>query len=218
MRKIFANILILTFLSLALVFAINAAPGARASDPAPEDAAEIVAEMEGHGHFTGYTLKDWKDFGLRAMNFAVFFAILWLLLRKPVREYFRGRKENIARTLEYLETQAANLEEQNQVMRKKLSRLSVERESLLSEYEREGARERDRIIAEARKTAESIASKARVAAEQEIKSAKRRLASETGLLAAKIAREILVNNINDEDKSRLMQDFVIQLTKLPSRK
>jgi F-type H+-transporting ATPase subunit b len=213
MRKFFVPTLLLALICLALVFAF--------------DSASIAAEGEdnlafeeggGHGHFTGYTKDLWEDFGKRVLNFAAFAFILWFLLRKPVREYFRGRKENIARTLEYLETQAANLEEQNEVMRKKLSQLSVEKESIMAQYESEGARERDRIIAEAHKTAEIIAQKAKVAADQEIKSAKRRLANETGLLAAKIARDVLIKNITEEDKSNLTVDFVDQLVKLPARK
>ncbi|MDR2351763.1 MAG: ATP synthase F0 subunit B [Deltaproteobacteria bacterium] len=166
----------------------------------------------------GYTSAQWKEFGLRVMNFAVFFAILFFLLRKPVKNFFKGRKEDIARTLEYLETQAKNLEEQNRVTQRKLSELEGERERVIAQFERDGARERDRIIAEAQKTAEAIIHKTEIAMEQELNLARRKLINETGVLAAKIAEELLIKNITDEDKFRLTHEFVSEVTKLPVRK
>jgi F-type H+-transporting ATPase subunit b len=166
----------------------------------------------------GYNVKHWKDFGLRVMNFAVFFAILFFLLRKPVAGFFRGRTENIARTMEYLETQAKNLEEQNQVMKRKLAQLASERDGVLAQYERDGAKERDRIIAEARKSAEQIIRNAELAVDQEAASARRVLARETGLLAVGLAGDILAKNVKDDDKAVLMKDFVSQITRLPARR
>ncbi|MDR1082111.1 MAG: ATP synthase F0 subunit B [Deltaproteobacteria bacterium] len=166
----------------------------------------------------GYDAKAWKDFGLRVMNFAVFFAILFLLLKKPVKEFFRGRSETIARTMEYLETQARNLEEQNQVMKRKLSQLASEREGILAQFERDGAKERDRIIAEAKRTAEQIVRKAETAVAQEAVAARRELARQTGLMAVAIAGEVLAKNVHDEDKSLIMKDFVSQITRLPARR
>ncbi|MDR2613603.1 MAG: ATP synthase F0 subunit B [Deltaproteobacteria bacterium] len=179
------------------------------------DTGLLASEGAGEG---GYSADRWKDFGLRVMNFAVFFAILFALLKNPVRKFFRDRAESIARTMEYLETQARNLEEQNQVMKRKLSQLSAEREGILAQYERDGARERDRIIAEAKRTAEQIVRKAETAVEQETASARRVLARETGLLAVSIAGDVLAQNATDEDRSILMKDFVSQVTRLPARR
>ncbi|MDR1035802.1 MAG: ATP synthase F0 subunit B [Deltaproteobacteria bacterium] len=166
----------------------------------------------------GYDASRWKDFGLRVMNFAVFFAILFLLLRKPVKSFFRGRSETIARTMEYLETQARNLEEQNQVMKRNLSQLASERDGIIAQYERDGAKERDRIIAEARRTAEQIVQKAETAVAQEAVSARRELARQTGLMAVEIAGDVLAKNVRDEDKALIMKDFVSQITRLPARR
>ncbi|MDR2349142.1 MAG: ATP synthase F0 subunit B [Deltaproteobacteria bacterium] len=214
MRDKSARVFVFAVLALTLALFLSEAPAAASGS------AEVAAEAAGaggHASFTGYTSERWRDFGLRVMNFAAFVIILWFLLRKPVKSFFAGRRENIARTLEYLETQAANLEEQNLVLQKKLTQLSVERESVLAQYERDGARERDRIIAEAHAAAELLVKKTEIAMEQELKLAKRRLANETGRLAAKIAEDLLKANVTDEDKSRLMLDFVANVTKLPMR-
>jgi F-type H+-transporting ATPase subunit b len=178
-------------------------------------ASSGLAASEGEG---GYDAEDWKNFGLRVMNFAVFFVILFLLLKKPVKEFFRSRSETIARTMEYLETQARNLEEQNQVMKRKLSQLASEREGILAQFERDGAKERDRIIAEAKRTAEQIVQKAETAVAQEAVTARRELARQTGLMAVSIAGDLLAKNVQDEDKALLMKDFVSQITRLPARR
>jgi F-type H+-transporting ATPase subunit b len=166
----------------------------------------------------GYDAERWKDFGLRVMNFAVFFAILFLLLKKPVKNFFLGRIEYIASQMNYWETQARNAEESNQVMKHNLAQLASEREGILAQYERDGAKERDRIIAEAKRTAEQIVQKAETAVVQEAAAARRVLAHETGLLAVKIAGEVLAGNVGDEDRAVIMKDFVSQLTRLPARR
>ncbi|MDR2461083.1 MAG: hypothetical protein LBE38_09985 [Deltaproteobacteria bacterium] len=196
MRYKTASIIILAFLLLLL-------------------AAPLLA-TEGTSYFN-YSRAAWLDFGKRVMNFVVFFLILFFLLRKPIKAFFKGKKESIARNLEYLETQAANLDEQNQVMRKQLSSLAAEKEAVIAQFEKDGARERDRIIAEAEKTAEGIVLKTEAAMGQEVKTAKRKLAQETGRRAAAIAAEILKKNITDEDKRRAVVDFVGSITKLPAR-
>jgi F-type H+-transporting ATPase subunit b len=181
-------------------------------------AAVVLPAASLHASEGGYSAERWKDFGFRVMNFAVFFAILFLLLKKPVKNFFSGRAENVARTMEYLETQARNLEEQNQVMRAKLAQIAAEREGILAQYERDGAKERDRIIAEARRAAEQIVRNAEIAVEQEAASARRVLARETGLLAVGIAGDVLARNVTDQDKALLMKDFVDQLVRLPVRR
>jgi F-type H+-transporting ATPase subunit b len=167
------------------------------------------------GHLEeGYSTELWKDFGLRVINFILFAGILYFLLRKVVKNFFQGRKEAIARNLEYLETQAKNLEEQNQVMRRRLAQLAQDGEGIVAQYERDGQRERDRIIAEAKETAEQIVRKARTAVEQELRQAKRRLAQETGALAVGLAGEMVSKGITPSDRENLVSDFTDQLAKL----
>ncbi|MDR1608751.1 MAG: ATP synthase F0 subunit B [Deltaproteobacteria bacterium] len=166
---------------------------------------------------TGYSPAQWRDFFWRAINFVVFVGLLFFLLRKPVGAFFRGRRDNIARTIEYLETQTKNLEEQNEVMRRQLSELTSEREAILAQYERDGARERDRIVAEAQKTADLIIQRTEAAMAQELVVARRALATETGELAVKLATELIANNIQPEDQSRLNHEFMERVIRLPAR-
>ncbi|MDR1310250.1 MAG: ATP synthase F0 subunit B [Deltaproteobacteria bacterium] len=200
---------VLAIMALAVV--------ALACVPAQLCLAEGTAGEAGH-EAAGYTMAQWREFGWRIANFAVWALLLFFMVRKPVAKFFRDRRENIARTLEYLETQSRNLDEQTQFMRRQLDQLGQERETILAQYERDGAKERDRIIAEAHRAAEVIVQRAEAAIELELRTARRALAIEAGELARTIARERLVEMTTDEDRGRLALEFVEKVVKLPARK
>lgn len=164
----------------------------------------------------GYSEAQIKDLLLRLMNFAVFFAILFYLCRKPIAKFFRERRENIARNLEYLETQARNLEEQTEIMNKQIADIASERDAILAQYERLGQKEADRIISEAKATAEAIVQKTQAAMELEIKAARQALLREIVELSTRAATELVKSNINDEDQKRLTSEFMAQVEKLKS--
>ncbi|MDR2142293.1 MAG: ATP synthase F0 subunit B [Deltaproteobacteria bacterium] len=215
-----ASFLLTALLALAPVDPALAAAG---DDPSfdtlvTEDAEKGFDALAAEGEKIGYDPKQWRDFIWRAINFVVFVGILFFLLRKPVGAFFRGRQENIARTLEYLETQNKNLEESNGAMRRQLAELTAEREAILAQYERDGTRERDRIIAEAQKAAERIIQKTEVAMAQELLMARRGLAAETGALVVKMAGELISRNIQPEDQARLSHEFMEGVIRLPARK
>lgn len=164
----------------------------------------------------GYSDAQIKDLLFRLMNFAAFFAILFYFLRKPLAKFFRDRSDNIARNLEYLETQARNLEEQNEIMNKQIAGIASERDTILAQYERMGQKEADRIIAEAKATSEAIVQKAQASMELEIKAARQTLLAEVVRLSTQAATDLVKNNINDEDQKRLTSEFMSQVEKLKS--
>ena len=163
------------------------------------------------GHYSDTQV---KDLLFRIMNFVVFFCILFYLLRKPVAKYFRERRENIARNLEYLETQARNLEEQTEIMNRQIAGIASERESILAQYERMGQKEADRIISEAKATAASIIDKAQAAMDLEIKAARQALIEEIVKLSTEAAGDMVKESINDNDQKRLTAEFMAQVEKL----
>lgn len=164
----------------------------------------------------GYSDTQIKDILFRVMNFAAFFAILFYFLKKPICKFFRERSENIARNLEYLETQARNLEEQSEIMNKQIAGIASERESILAQYERQGRKEAERLVAEAKATSEAIIQKAHASMELEIKAARQTLLAEIVRLSTQAAGELVKSNINDDDQKRLTGEFMAQVEKLKS--
>ncbi|MDR1045078.1 MAG: ATP synthase F0 subunit B [Candidatus Adiutrix sp.] len=157
-----------------------------------------------------------RDLLYRIMNFALFFAVLFCVLRKPLAKLFRDRREGIARNLEYLETQARNLEEQTEIMNKQIANIASERDSILAQYERLGQKEAERIIAEARRAAEGIIQKTQAAMDLEIKAARQALLAEIVRLSTETATDLVKNNINADDQKRLTGEFMRQVEKLKS--
>jgi F-type H+-transporting ATPase subunit b len=219
-QKLLAIVALVFFISLTTVPLSSASNSSEVvQDVDKELEAYDVAVTEGIIHEpTGYSTERWHDFFWRIANFVVYVFILYILLRKPVSKYFSGRQENIARTLEYLETQSRNLDEQTKVMSRQLDQLSQERLNILSQYERDGAKERDRIISEAHQTAEVIIQRAEAAMDLEVKTARQSLTAEVGELAKNLAQTELIEKITDDDRSRLVLEFVDKVVKLPARK
>lgn len=159
----------------------------------------------------GYSEAQVKDLIFRVMNFAVFFGVLFFLLRKPLAKFFRERREGIARNLEYLETQARNLEEQSDILSKQIAGIASERDSILAQYERLGQKEAGRIIAEAKTAAEAIIQKTQAAMDQEFKNARQLILRDIVKLSTQAATELIVANINADDQKRLTAEFQDQV-------
>ncbi len=162
----------------------------------------------------GYSDSQWKDLGYRFMNFAVFFGVLFYFLRKPLPKFFRDRRENIAQNLEFLESQARSYEELSETLNKQIADIAAEREAILAQYERMGQDEANRLIAEAKKTAEIIVQRTEAAMEQEIKMARQTLLKDVVELAAQSAADLVKSNINEDDQKRLTYEFKEQVEKL----
>jgi F-type H+-transporting ATPase subunit b len=200
-----------------------AAAAPEAAEFAAHEAETVHAASEGaHGEAgdhesAGYAPEQWRDFFYRILNFVVYVGVLFFLLRKPVASFLNGRREGIARQVEYLETQARNYEEQAKVMRRQLDELALEREETIKRYEAEGAKERDRIIEEAKKAAELIVQRTQAAMDQELKAVRRDLVVATGRTALAMARDMLAKTVTSEDRVRLTHEFVEQVVKLPAK-
>lgn len=175
-------------------------------------AAAVPAQAAGGG----YSEAQIKDLLFRLMNFAVFFAILFYLLRKPLPKFFRERRENITRNLDYLETQARNLEEQTEIMNKQIAGIASERDSILAQYERIGQKEAERIIAEARAASEALVQKTQAAMDLELKAARQALLQEIVRLSTQAASDLVKSSINDDDQKRLTTEFMVQVENLKS--
>jgi len=162
----------------------------------------------------GYSQGQWYDLLYRTICFVVLLGVLYRFARRPVIAFFRERRESIARNLEYLEAQARGLEEQKELMSKEIANIASERDIILAEYESLGRNEADRIIAEAKASAEHLIEKTREAMDREIKSARQVLLTEIIGLSTRAAQEMLQKNITADDQTRLTREFLDQVEKL----
>ena len=156
----------------------------------------------------------WNIPGLEAwkiLNLLIFVGVLYLILRRPVGEAFRVRREGIRRDLlraqEERNAALAKLEEVDA----RLAKLDAEMEAIRAQARREAAEEGARI----ERATEEEARKLREQAQREIESAGkaarhdlRRFAAEQSV---RLAEEMIRRDMRPEDDARLVQSYVEDL-------
>src|SRR5262245_30713903 len=141
----------------------------------------------------------------KAINVTIFFGVLYLLLRKPMRKFF---DERLARARADLERAAEEKDEADSKMRElevRLNGLGAELAEIRSMSEREAQAERERIERETGQIIEKL----RTAARREIESAKQVAIFELREFAAsesvEMAERIIRQEITPEDDRRLIE-------------
>lgn len=201
---------LLSIFAVLLVFALYLPQGVVASDTTGQGEEAVVHGEGGGEDHGGGAIPAEKLWGLlwRTTNFIALVVVLFFLLRKPVGNFFRGRREDIARTLSDLELKKAEAEESYLKLERKLIELEKERENILADYIKDGEAEKEKIISNAKAMEESIMAQSRKSIDQEIEKAKNELKAEIAELSASMAEELVKNNINEQDQERLVEEYL----------
>ena len=170
--------------------------------------AEAGDHGAGEGHGGGVSEAKFWDFIWRTLNFVVLFVILFIVLRKPMSQFFGNRRANIAQTLSDFEDRKAKAESRFKELEDKLASLEGERDRIISAYVKEGEEEKEKIIAHAEEMAERIKNQAEVTIGLEIGSAKAELMREIADLSATMAEDLIKKNINTQDQERLVEEYL----------
>lgn len=147
----------------------------------------------------------------RWLNLLIFITVFVYILRRPVSEAMRARREGIRRDLmraqEERNAAVAKLEE----VEARLARLDAEVKSVREQSEREAAEERERI----RTATEEETRKLREQAQREIESAGKAARQQLREFAAeqsvRLAEEMIRRDIKPEDDARLVSLRVEEL-------
>ena len=147
----------------------------------------------------------------RWLNLLIFVGLFVYILRRPVSEAMRARREGIRRDLMRAQ------EERNAAVAKlteveaRLAKLDAEVASVREQSEREAAEERERI----RRSTEEETQKLRVQAQREIesagKAARQELSEFTAEQSVRLAEEMIRRDIKPEDDARLVSLRVEEL-------
>lgn len=128
------------------------------------------------------------DFWPRVVNFTIFAALLYYLLANPIKNFFKGRKEDIAAQLREIEDKLQAAKDEKKEAQTRLD---------------ESSKKADQIIADAKKEATLLAQKISEANENELALMEKQLAEKMTLEERKSAREaideILSENITNDD-------------------
>ncbi len=151
----------------------------------------------------------------RILNFTLLVIILVVVVKKTsMLRFFGERRDEIKEKLEALTKERQIAESRSRELETKLGEFEVQKKEILEQFRVEGAKEKARIVAEARERAAQLISQADHTIEREILGATERLKQEVVEMAALRAEEIIAKGINDSDQDHLVDEFIKSVEKL----
>ncbi len=178
-------------------------------------AAFGFAAEGGEGAHHVDTGKQMKDFMWRVIDFAALLGvIIWALKKANAKGALADRTANIEKALREAEQARAAAEKKFAEYSEKLEKANQEIDGIYAAIRKEAELEKERIIAEAKMTADKIREQAAATASQEVLKAKAELRGEAARLAVQMAEQSLRENIKKDDQDRLVTDYLTKVENL----
>jgi len=159
--------------------------------------------------------KNWMN-TWRVLNFLILAFFLVKLLREPLTRFLQQGAEAIRQQLQGNEEACLEAERELEGVERRLESLNEEIQHLQVTIGERGEIERDKIIENAKQTAEQVLEKARLEAAQRVQQAQGQLRREVIDLAVERAEETVRKAINNEDRERLVNEYLKELKEVPS--
>lgn len=147
----------------------------------------------------------------QGLNLALLLGVLIYFGRKPISEFFSGRRSGIQSELSDAANLLAEAEQRNTELQRRLVDLGSEIEGIREEAGRRAEEEADRILVDARATADRIRRDAQAAVGQELRRAQSTLREEAADLALELAARKLDEQVGDSDRERLVDEFILRV-------
>jgi F-type H+-transporting ATPase subunit b len=150
------------------------------------------------------------------INFVLLVVALFILLRKPIGAFFETRRSAIRTDLEEAAKLKNEAEAQFAKWQRKLDALQDELDEIRSMARERAETERASLLADARRSADRIRQDAAAAVDQEVRRARATLHDEASKLAVELAAGILREQVTDQDRARLLDEFIGHIERAPS--
>lgn len=164
----------------------------------------ILAEGGGGGLISLETIA-------RLINLLLFVGIMVFLLRRPLGESLRARREGIRRELMRAQEERNAAVAKLQEVEARLSTLDAEVERIQAQARREAEEERARIERSTEEEALKLREQARREIESAAKAARMELREYAAEQSVRLAEEMVRRDLRPEDDERLMRDYVEDL-------
>jgi F-type H+-transporting ATPase subunit b len=156
-----------------------------------------------------------RDLLFSALNLALLLGVLVYFARKPIAEFFEGRRRRIQAELEAAKNQGAEAEARYAKWQRRLMDLESELAEIRETSRQRAAAEREHILADAAAGAERIRREALETVDQELRRARAQLRREAADLALELASETLRRQVSSADQDRLLDEFVAAIERAP---
>ena len=149
------------------------------------------------------------------LNLVLLLAVLMYFARSPVRKFFRERRERIQGEIDRAAAQLEDAQADFSSWQRRMVELDRELGEIRETGRQRADEERERILSDARASAERIRVEATVAIEQELRRAREELREEAADLAIQLAGELLIQELGDSDHDRLVSEFTERIEREP---
>jgi len=167
----------------------------------------LAAEsQQGTSNFKKIWMTSW-----RVLNFLILAFFLVKLLKEPLSRFLQESARSIRENLQGTEEAYLQAEGELEEVEKRLESLEEETQKLRTAIGELGEKERDKIIANARQTAEHTLEKARLEAGYSVEQAKSQLRRQVIDEAVRIAEESVRKAITNSDQKRLVDEYLHNL-------
>ncbi len=166
----------------------------------------VLAQASGDGDGGGTKEMIWQT-----ANLVLLLGVVVYAARKPVVEFFSSRRGQISNDLDQAASLLQQAEERNSRLQRKVIELASEVEDIHEATRGRTEEECERMLAEARRSAERIRADATDAVAQELTRAKRELREEAADIALDLAAGILKEQVAESDRERLLDEFITRV-------
>lgn len=153
----------------------------------------------------------WWKFGWRIGNFLILAGLIYKVAKEPAKSFFKGKREEAEEILAELEEAKVKAQAELDGLKAKLANADQEIADVVAQLKAMAVRNRENVLAEAKRLAEETIIHARAAADTEIERARQHLVSEAGLAVIELAAEKLKAKLTPEDHIRIVDDTLNSL-------
>lgn len=155
-----------------------------------------------------------SDIALHLVNIVVLYALLRLLIYKPVRKFMDARAAKVRAQLDEAENISAKAREDQAEYAKRLAAVDEEAHDKLIASNRAAGEAAEAIAAEARAEAQKILAKAQAEADQQRRDIQRQVRPQITGMAVEIAEKLLGREVSAEDNRAIIDSFFESLEKV----
>lgn len=153
----------------------------------------------------------WASWGVSVFNLLVFLGIIYYFGGAGITGYFKSRREKLIENLDQARLLREEAEARLEEYSARLDALETERQALLEEYHRQGEREKNRLIAEAKTQIDKMRKDAEISINQEIKKAVADLEQQMVTRAVERAEDLARERMDAQRQHNLVDDYVREL-------
>lgn len=155
-----------------------------------------------------------SDIVQHLVNILVLYALLRLLIYKPVRKFMDERADRVQAQLDEAGRISEQARREQAEYAERLANMDTEAHDRLVESNRAASEAAEAITAEAKAEAQAILDKAQAEADQQRQDIQRQVRPEITAMAVEIAEKLLGREVNQADNSALINGFFESLEKV----